>query len=480
MKPASARPRAVVAHFDARWQHPETLQAIFNQISDAIFFYDKNLRLIRVNSSAEKLFGLPGEALLGKGCWDLFGAAVFESGQDIPPGDGQPWSLPTGTIRLRVNGGRERRLIIRNIELLDAAGELEGVVATAAEIMDSPRAANVEILGEELNSGPGRADSLHTASRTPASGQFAAEMSSPGVSSPDMSSYDKHRRLVQRNRIVAFMVGTFFLLVVVLFGVSKLMGPGGRQLTGEEKQRREKREAAARFNAMTPAQHIEQAKLALSVGASPAVIEDGLLHLKVIPSSAPEAGSAKVLERELINAQNLANAQSLIDSSSSGDLRQGMGNLQRATAIIDKVSQQYPALPEVAQLTRAMQTATEQMVVRYPQEFAAAETKLVSFNWQKGGFGTVMIANFTVRNESSVDLADVKFRCEHYSADGVVVDQNTASSYVTIKAHSTTRIPNVNMGFLNSESGNIRTTRTDCEIVSLRLASESHASGSMR
>ena len=474
MKPASARPRAVVAHFDARWQHPETLQAIFNQISDAIFFYDKNLRLIRVNSSAEKLFGLPGEALLGKGCWDLFGAAVFESGQDIPPGDGQPWSLPTGTIRLRVNGGRERRLIIRNIELLDAAGELEGVVATAAEIPDSPHSGPVEILDEAPSSVSGR-DPRTDGHGTPSPGHFV-----PGQSSPGNSSYDKHRRIVQRNRIVAFMVGTFFLLVVVLFGVSKLMGPGGRQLTGEEKQRREKREAAARFNAMTPAQHIEQAKLALSAGATPAVIEDGLLHLKVIPSSAPESGGAKVLERELINAQNVANAQSLIDSSSSGDLREGMGKLQRATAIIDKMSRQYPALPEVAQLTRAVQTATEQMVVRYPQEFAAAETKLVSFNWQKGGFGTVMIANFTVRNESSVDLADVKFRCEHYSADGVVLDQNTASSYVTIKAHSTTRIPNVNMGFLNSESGNIRTTRTDCEIVSLRLASESHASGSMR
>ena len=45
-------------HFDARWQRPETLHAIFDQISDALFFYDQTLHLVRVNKSGEQLFGL--------------------------------------------------------------------------------------------------------------------------------------------------------------------------------------------------------------------------------------------------------------------------------------------------------------------------------------------------------------------------------------------------------------------------------------
>ncbi len=431
-------------HFDARWQRPETLQAIFNQISDAIFFYDKNLHVIRVNNSAEQLFGLSAEQMVGKGCWELFGELVSESGQG---GNGQGWRLPSGTVRVRVKGGRERRLIIRNIELVDQAGELEGVVATATDITNGRHdAATIEI------------------DETPYTGP---------------SAHDKHRRLVYRNRIVA-TVATFFLLVLVVFGVSKLLGPDSKQLTGEEKQRKEKREAAARFNAMTPAQHIERAKSALKTGATLTAIEEGLRHLEAIPASAREASRAKLLQIDLTRAENLANAQSLIDASSNADLRAGMEKLQHATVIIDGVSQQHPDNTETAQLSSAVQRATEQLAMRFPQEFAAAETKLVNFSWEKGGFGTVMIANFTVRNESSIDLADLKFRCEHYSADGIVVDQNAATSYVTVKAHSTTRIPNVNMGFLNSQTGNVRTTKTDCEIVSLRLASESHSLGTTR
>jgi hypothetical protein len=36
------------------------------------------------------------------------------------------------------------------------------------------------------------------------------------------------------------------------------------------------------------------------------------------------------------------------------------------------------------------------------------------------------------------------------------------------------------MGFLSSQAGNSRPTKTDCEIVSLKLASESQAFGSPR
>jgi hypothetical protein len=183
---------------------------------------------------------------------------------------------------------------------------------------------------------------------------------------------------------------------------------------------------------------------------------------------------------DLTKAANLANAQSLIDAASNADVREGMEKLQRANLILDEVTRQYPADKSAPQLSQASQTTAEQLAIRFPHEFAAAETKLVDFSWQKGGFGTVMIANFTVRNDSPVDVGDLKIKCENYAASGVLLDQNDGTAFAIVKAHATTRIPNVNMGFLNSESGTPRTTKTDCEIQGLKLASESQAFSSRR
>lgn len=447
-------------HFDARWHRPETLQAIFDQISDAIFFYDKDLRLVRVNKGGEKLFRLPAEAMIGKSCWELFRGAASESSQNVPPDLSRSRRLPTGTVWLHMDNGRDRRVIIRTMELLDESGALEGVVATATDITAGENEGTLEFMresqpqGETVNSGP------------------------------EKGAQGRYLRLVLRNRRAAYVVGALFLIVFVV-SVAIYLGPVmGKQLTPEEKQRatteQGKREDAARFNAMTSAQHIEQAKKALRPGSTSHAIAEGLWHLKAIPLSAPEAGHAKTLQQDLTRAGNLASAQSLIDASSNGDVRDGMEKLRRAMVIIDGVTEQYPNNKDTGQISRAAQTAAEQLAMRSPRDFASAETKLVDFTWEKGGFGTVMMANFTVRNDSPVDVADLKIHCDHYAANGVVLDQNAGTAYAVVKARSTTRIPNVNMGFLNPQSGNSRTTKTACEILSIKLASESQASTTTR
>lgn len=431
-----------MAHFDARWQSPETLLAIFDQISDAVFFFDKNLQLVSVNPSGEKLFGLPARDMLGKPCWALFHVAASEQDPNYYA------HVPTGTLTLFDNG-REHRVLIRNIELLDEAGRLEGVVAIVTDLTE--RALEHDL---DLNGHPGVPKSPH-----------------------------KYHPIVIRNRRVAAALGGL-LLLLMLVPIAGIYFSPGKQLTPEEKRlavaEKEKREAAAKFNAMTPAQHIERAKLALRPGAGSEAIQDALRHLKVIPASSPEAARARTLQKDLTRAGNLARVQSLIDASSNGDVRQGMEKLRQANAIIETVTGQSPNDNAASELSRQAQAAAEQLAMRYPQEFAAAETKLVDFTWEKGGFGTVMIANFTVRNDSPVDIADLKIQCQHYAATGVVLDQNSGTAFALVKAHATTRIPNVNMGFLNPESGNSRTTKTDCEILGLKLASESQALSSSR
>jgi PAS domain S-box-containing protein len=451
-----------VPHFDARWQRSETLLAIFDQISDAVFFYDKTLHLVQVNKSGEQLFAMPAKGMIGKACWELFAFAAGEPHQggvaeDAPPEAGQAWCLPTGIVRLRMDFGRERRVIIRTMELLDQDGALEAVVAIVTDITD--RAAGA---GPHPSEPHPRVEPVSSAERAPA---------------------HKYHPVVMRNRRVAAVCGAVLLMFVLVLIANKAAAPG-RQLTPEQRRQAaadiEKREAVAKFNAMTPAQHMERARLALRAGATTDVIMDGLRHLKVIPPSAPEAARARALQKDLVKAGNLASAQTLIDAGSNSDVRDGMEKLQRANGILDAVTRQYPDDKGARQLSRAAQTAAEQLAVRYPQDFAAAEITLVDFKWEKGGFGTVMMANFTVRNNSPVDVADLKIRCEHYAESGVVLEENAATAFGIVKAQATTRIPNVNMGFLNAQAANTRNAKTNCEITSLKLASDSQAFGSSR
>ena len=348
-----------------------------------------------------------------------------------------------------VDNGREHRVLIRNIELLDEAGRLEGVVAIVTDLTERALEHDLDLSGH------------------------------PDAPKP----HHKYHPIVIRNRKVAAALGGLLLFLLML-PIAGIYFSTGKQLSPEEKRlaaaEKEKRESAARFNAMTPAQHIERAKLALRPGAGSASIQDALRNLKVIPPSSPEAARAKTLQKELIKAGNLAQAQSLIDAASNGGVRDGMEKLRKAREILDTVHGQYPNDNATSQLYRQAQAAAEQVAMRSPQEFAAAETKLVDFTWEKGGFGTVMIAKFTVRNDSPVDIADLKIQCQHYDSSGVVLDQNSGTAFGLVKAHATTRIPNVNMGFLNPESGNSRTTKTECEILGLKLASESEALSSTR
>ncbi len=432
-----------MAHFDVRWQSPETLQAIFNQISDAVLFYNKDLQLVGVNKSGEKLFGLSGDEMLGRSCWSLFHVAAAEHNPD--PRTGSDW-LPTGTLTLLRDDGQERRVVIRSIELLDEAGRLEGVVSTITDI--------TRLQTHAISADHGLRHS--------------------GV---------KYHPIVIRNRrVAAVLAGLVLLLMFVVAGVifftpGKLYTPEERRLASVEK---EKRDAAARFSAMTAAQHIDAAKSALKPGATSEAIAEGQRHLKAVPQSSPEAPKVRALQKDLAKAGSLRNAQNLIEAASNADVRDGMDKLQRANAMIDSIARQYPSDPGATQLLHEAQSAAESLAARSPQEFAAAETKLVDFSWEKGGFGTVMMGNFTIRNDSPVDLADFKIRCQHYDSNGVVVDQNSGTAFAVAKAHSTIRIRNINMGFLNPESGTSRTTKTDCEISGLKLAAQSESLTSTR
>jgi len=99
-----------------------------------------------------------------------------------------------------------------------------------------------------------------------------------------------------------------------------------------------------------------------------------------------------------------------------------------------------------------------------PKSTALSQVSL-DFKWGKEGFGNIMEANFTVKNDSNYDIKDLEISCHHYAASGTQIDSNTRTIYDIVKAHSTKKFMKFNMGFIHSQA-----TKSSCSITDLSVA----------
>lgn len=86
----------------------------------------------------------------------------------------------------------------------------------------------------------------------------------------------------------------------------------------------------------------------------------------------------------------------------------------------------------------------------------------LDFNWRKGAFDEVMIANFTLHNPTQYRFKDFEIKCTHSAPSGTVIDSNTRTIYEVVDPNSAKKVPNMNMGFIHSQ-----VTRSVCQITDL-------------
>ncbi|MGA3023141.1 MAG: sigma 54-interacting transcriptional regulator [Bryobacteraceae bacterium] len=137
-----------MANLDPRWHRADVLEAVFDQISDALFLYDKDSRITGVNQAAQRLFGVSAEELVGKHCRDVFKCGPCEGDCAISQGLGPAACLPSGTVRLHTDNGRERMVVIRTVQLTNGNGELEGVAATVKDITEEAEPSKRQVIAE--------------------------------------------------------------------------------------------------------------------------------------------------------------------------------------------------------------------------------------------------------------------------------------------------------------------------------------------
>ena len=130
------------------WQRTSVLESVFDQLSDALVLYDAEFRITGVNRSAEKLFGMASEEMLGKHCQDIFKCTVCEPGCGVLVGLNQAPAAPNATVRLRTENGMERLVVMRTNQMFDDQGQLTGVVATIKDITEEAAPQKREVIGD--------------------------------------------------------------------------------------------------------------------------------------------------------------------------------------------------------------------------------------------------------------------------------------------------------------------------------------------
>src|SRR3974390_2531834 len=132
-----------------KWQQSNVLEAVFDQLSDALVMYDSNHLITGVNRAAEKLFGASAEEMVGRNCQDVFNCSSCEQNCGFVEGLlSAQRAVPHGTVRLRTEEGRERLVLIKTSQLHNEAGQVEGAVATVKDITDEGAPMKREVIAE--------------------------------------------------------------------------------------------------------------------------------------------------------------------------------------------------------------------------------------------------------------------------------------------------------------------------------------------
>jgi hypothetical protein len=77
---------------------------------------------------------------------------------------------------------------------------------------------------------------------------------------------------------------------------------------------------------------------------------------------------------------------------------------------------------------------------------AQRNVALLDFAWRKGGFETVMIATFTIKNDNDFAIKDMYVGCVLSARSGTTLGAASTTIYDTVPAHSRRTFREINLG----------------------------------
>ena len=133
-----------------QWRRTDVIEAVFDQLSDGLVLYDRDLTIAGVNRMAENLFGMTSEEMVGKSCLDVFRCGMCEPACGMALGVNHNPSFPNTTIVLRTPAGQERLALIRTCQLYGPDGEVEGAVAMVRDVSEEVAPHKQEVVAESM------------------------------------------------------------------------------------------------------------------------------------------------------------------------------------------------------------------------------------------------------------------------------------------------------------------------------------------
>jgi PAS domain S-box-containing protein len=125
-----------MSKFLAGWRKPEVLEAVFDQISDALIVYDRDLRIVGVNIAAERLFSASSETLIGRSCHDVFKCHDCRPDCGVLIGLNESPAIHRTTVHLSAENGHERTAVMSTQQVFDESGTPAGMVAVIRDITE--------------------------------------------------------------------------------------------------------------------------------------------------------------------------------------------------------------------------------------------------------------------------------------------------------------------------------------------------------
>lgn len=78
--------------------------------------------------------------------------------------------------------------------------------------------------------------------------------------------------------------------------------------------------------------------------------------------------------------------------------------------------------------------------------------KIINTSWEKGGFGTVGIHNFSIQNTADISFKDVIVRIDYYSETGTFLGRSVRTVYKQIPSKRSIEIKELNAGFIPTDA----------------------------
>jgi hypothetical protein len=77
----------------------------------------------------------------------------------------------------------------------------------------------------------------------------------------------------------------------------------------------------------------------------------------------------------------------------------------------------------------------------------------IDMNWHKGGFGSVALAEFTVKNMSAKTMENPVVKVSFYSDNTTLINETKCTVYVTVPPGKKVRSKEINLGFVQQQVG---------------------------